>query len=50
MSANKNSRVSELEGNLEALMHEVEVWKKRCLSLEAKHESSEERKLLARIE
>ncbi|CAD8085378.1 unnamed protein product [Paramecium primaurelia] len=45
-----NNRVSQLEDDIKAYIHEIGQWKKRCLAMEAKFEASDEAKLLARID
>ncbi|CAD8184907.1 unnamed protein product [Paramecium pentaurelia] len=46
----QNDRVNSLEADMEALIHELGQWKDRCKVLEARHQTSDEAKLLARIE
>ncbi|CAD8080855.1 unnamed protein product [Paramecium sonneborni] len=46
----KNDQVNSLEADMEALIHELGQWKDRCKVLEARHQTSDEAKLLARIE
>ena len=39
-----------MEDDIKAYIHEIGHWKKRCSALEAKFESSDEAKLLAKID
>ncbi|CAD8172970.1 unnamed protein product [Paramecium octaurelia] len=46
----QNDKVNTLEADIEALIHELGQWKDRCKVLEARHQTSDEAKLLARID